>query len=135
MTANNDDLVAELERRVREKKALGLYTIDILAVDSVASETPFDAAGLARLAELVEVTPHPELARSTKPGLGGIVGRIKFALSRATSQPLAGVADETTQFHAALIPHLSLLAQEVERLRRRVSELEELESSRARRDS
>jgi hypothetical protein len=52
------------------------------------------------------------------------VGKTKSVLARATSQPLIGVADQSTAFNANLVSYLSQLAQEVARLRERVAELE-----------
>ncbi len=64
------------------------------------------------------------LVRSTKAGVGSVVGKTKGALARATSQPLLDLAVRQSQFNAALLAYLTDLAQEITSLRARVAELE-----------
>ena len=54
---------------------------------------------------------------------GRVLGRVKGGLSRATSQPLIGVADQASGFNAALIGYIAELAQEVATLRAEVDRL------------
>jgi len=119
-----DVLMAEVERRVAEKKAAGMYAIDALVSPTPSADVqPFAVGDLAELALLVDVIPDFELARSTKRGIGGIVSRLKSRLSRATSQPLIGMGDQQSQFNASLLSYLTELAQEVAVLRAEVAGL------------
>ena len=113
---NADDLIAELQERVAEKKQAGLYSLDGLAVAGSAIE-PFHAEELAELVVAAEITPDLRLAQSTKRGVGAVVGKTKSGLARATSQPLANVADQATAFNVALLGYVSALSQEVAALR------------------
>lgn len=119
-----DALMEEVRRRVAEKKASGLYSLDAL-VDMTGHPgvEPFGAAGLAEVARRVDVMPDFQLARSTKRGVGGVVSRVKTMLSRATSQPLIGMGDQQSRFNATLLSYLSELGQEVATLRAEVDEL------------
>lgn len=111
-----DALIAELQERVAAKKQAGLYSLDEIAVTESAVE-PFRAEELGELAAAAEITPDFRLAQSTKRGVGAVVGKTKSGLVRATSQPLANVADQATAFNLALLGYVSALSQEVAELR------------------
>ena len=118
-----DAVMEEIRRRVAEKKAAGLYSVDALAETGERLTPPYRADDLAEVARLSDVMPNFELVKSTKPGIGAVVGKVKSGLSRATSQPLIGVADQASGFNAALIAYVSELAQEVAVLRKELDEL------------
>ena len=118
-----DAVMEEIRRRVAEKKAAGLYSVDAVAADVAQPIEPFRADDLAEVARLADVMPNFALVKSTKPGVGAVVGRVKSGLSRATSQPLIGVADQASGFNAALIGYIAELAQEVATLRAEVDRL------------
>lgn len=113
----------DIRRRVAEKRAAGLYSVDALAADRARPIEPFRADDLAEVARLADVMPDFGLVRSTKPGVGVVVGKAKSGLVRATSQPLIGVADRASGFNAALIGYVAELAQEVASLRAEVDRL------------
>lgn len=117
-------LMEEIRKRVAQKKAAGLYSMDAL-VDMIghASMEPFAAPELAEVARRVDVMPDFQLARSTKRGVGGLVSRVKAMLSRATSQPLIGMGDQQSKFNATTLSYLSTLGQEVAVLRAEVDAL------------
>lgn len=114
----------ELHRRVAEKKAQGLYSIDALSDEIRPGPEPVDADGLARLERLVDVAPDPSVVRSTKPVIGGAVTGAKHVLVRATRQPVDDLACRATTFNGLLLHHLAGLAREVALLQARVDELE-----------
>ena len=113
-------LMDDIRRRVAQKKAAGLYSVDAVAADVAQPIEPFRADDLAEVARLADVMPNFALVKSTKPG---VVGRVKSGLSRATSQPLIGVADQASGFNAALFGYIAELAQEVATLRAEVDRL------------
>ena len=114
----------EVRRRVAEKKAAGLYSLDALADPSPTSGVePYRATDLAEIARRVDVMPDFQLAESTKRGVGSVVTKVKSGLSRATSQPLIGMGDQQSRFNALLLSYVSELAQEVAVLRAEVEAL------------
>ena len=118
------DLMAEIRSRVAAKKEAGLYSLDGFALPDGRDEEPFGVDELIMLDEVATITPDMSLVRSTKPGIGGAVGKAKGALARATSQPVLDLAVRQSQFNAALLSYLVDLAQEVTSLRARVALLE-----------
>ena len=118
------DLMAEIRGRVAAKKAAGLYSVDGFALPDGRDEEPFRVDELIMLDEVATITPDMSLVRSTKPGIGGAVGKAKGALVRATSQPVLDLAVRQSQFNAALLSYLVDLAQEVTALRARIALLE-----------
>ncbi len=119
-----DDLLRVIRERVAEKQARGLYSLDGLSVPDGRDVEPFQFQELLWLDEVADVAPDMNLVRSTKPGVGGVVGKAKATLARATSQPLLDVAARQTQFNVAVLSYLTMLGQEVEALRARVTDLE-----------
>ena len=117
-------LMDELTRRVDEKRAAGLYAVDDIREPASDPDVPYLAEQLAGVADLAEISPNLDGVGSTRRGVGMAVGKTKSVLARATSQPLIGVADQSTAFNANLVSYLSQLAQEVARLRERVAQLE-----------
>ena len=118
------DLMATVRKRVAERKAQGLYSVDGLQTSARRDVEPFRVQDLVWLEEVAEITPDMSLVRSTKPGVGMAVGKAKAALTKATSQPLLDLAVRQSQFNAALLAYITELAQEVEVLRARVAEVE-----------
>ncbi len=118
------DLMATIRARVAERQAQGLYSVDALSAPDGRDVEPFQVQDLVWLEEVAEITPDMGLIRSTKPGVGIVVGKAKSALTRATSQPLLDLAVRQSQFNAALLAYLTDLAQEVEVLRGRIDDLE-----------
>lgn len=118
------DLMAAIRKRVSERKAQGLYSVDGLRAPEGRDVEPFRVQDLVWLEEVAEIRPDMGLVRSTKPGVGMVVGKTKAALTKATSQPLLDLAVRQSQFNAALIAYITELAQEIEVLRARIGELE-----------
>ena len=117
------ELMDELRRRVDEKRAAGLYAVDEIREPASDPTEPFLAEQLAHVADLAEIAPNLTGVGSTRRGIGTAVGKTKSALTRATSQPLIGVADQATAFNAVLVSYLAQLAQEVASLRSEVDRL------------
>jgi hypothetical protein len=117
-----DALMADLRRRVAEKKARGLYSIDAVMSESPPRDEPFAVEELERLRELgvarFDMTVNP----SDKPIVGPAVTRVKGALVRGTSQPGFTLAAELNAFHAALLAYLGRLARELTDLRSALNE-------------
>lgn len=127
MDADRDDvaaLMAEIEARVAEKRAAGLYSVDALAADRPTQREPYMADDLVEVSKLAEIQPNLGLTASTKPAVGKAVGKVKEGMVRATSQPLLDLADRTTAFNVALLAYVSELAQEVAALRARVAQID-----------
>ena len=116
-----DALMADLRRRVAEKKARGLYTVDALVVDAAETVEPWRQEDLERLRALSVL--RVDLAGD---GLHQAGHRrrwsawIKRRLARSTSGPLYGLAAQENAFHAPLLAYLSQLAREVTELGHRV---------------
>jgi len=123
--ADVEALMEEVRRRVDEKRAAGLYSIDAIAADRGRKNAPFRADDLADVARLADINVDFALVKSTKAGVGALVGKTKSGLSRATSQPLLGVADQASGFNNALISYVAELAQEVAALRDELEQLRE----------
>ena len=118
------DVMDVIRERVCKKQAQGLYSLDAMRGPSARDIEPFEVTELIQLEEVAEITPDMSLVRSTKPGLGKVVGTAKTALTKATSQPLLDMAVRQSQYNAALLTYLTLLGQEVAELRVRVAKLE-----------
>jgi len=124
--SDNDvrDLMDELERRVAEKRAAGLYSVDALATRRASTTEPYLVDDLIEVANLAEITPNLGTTASTRPGaIGKAVGKAKHGLTRATSQPLLDLADRSTAFNTALLAYVTELAQEISDLRAEVDRL------------
>ena len=119
---DRDALMAAIRRRVAEKKASGAYTVDALTTPASRPGRPFQPDTLAELGRMIEVTPNLALARSSRRGVGVLVGKVKTALTRATSQPLLDTADKTSAFNALLLSYVIELGAEVERLRSAIAD-------------
>ncbi|MBM3664677.1 MAG: hypothetical protein FJW92_02640 [Actinobacteria bacterium] len=89
---------------------------------------PYLAEELAHVADLAEISPNLDDVRSTRRGVGIAVGKTKSVLTRATSQPLLGLAAQATTFNSVLVSYLSQLAQEVAALRAEVARLTDADS-------
>jgi hypothetical protein len=112
-----DALMADLRRRVAEKKARGLYSVDAVMREPPPRDEPFAVEDLERLQELGVVRYDLTVNASDKPVLGPAVTRVKGVLTRGTSQPGFTLTAELNAFHAALLAYLSRLAREVTDLR------------------
>ena len=118
-----DALMADLRRRVAEKKAKGLYGVDALVAEALDDPgEPFALEELERLRELAVQRVDIDVAVSTKPVVGGVVTRVKRLLVRGTSQPVYGLSAQQTAFNAALLSYLSALGREVGAVSRRLEE-------------
>ena len=115
--SDRDALMADIRRRVEEKKASGLYTVDALARSSRIEVAPLHPDDLAELGRMLEITPNLDLARSDRRGIGKAIGAVKHGLTRATSQPLLDAAEQTSAFNALLLAYVTELSSEVMRLR------------------
>jgi hypothetical protein len=114
---DRDALMDDIRRRVAEKKASGLYTVDALARSSHIHVEPLHPDDLAELGRIIEITPNLDLARSDRSGVGRAIGVVKHGLVRATSQPLLDAAEQTSAFNALLLAYVTELSSEVMRLR------------------
>jgi hypothetical protein len=112
--------MADLRRRVAEKKARGLYTVDALVVEATEGIEPYGQAELERLRALAVQRLDLTTSASTKPVVGGFVTRLKRMLVRGTSQPLHHVIGQTNAYNGALLGYLSQIAREVANLQRHV---------------
>ena len=110
-------LMQQIEERVAEERAAGLYSVDALQVSNARAEQPFLPDELVEVAKLAEIDPDLGVAASTKRGVGKLVGKVKSGLVRATSQPLRDAADRSTAFNLALLSYVTQLSQEVVALR------------------
>jgi hypothetical protein len=117
-----DALMADLRRRVAEKKARGLYSVDALMREPPPRDEPFAVEDLERLRELGVLRYDMSVNPSDKPLVGPAVTRVKGALARSTSQPGFTLAAEVSAFHAALVAYLGRLAREVTDLRNALQE-------------
>lgn len=115
-----DALMADLRRRVEEKKARGLYTVDALAIDATETLEPYRIEDLERLRELAVQRVDLTLSASSKPVIGGLVTRFKRLLVRGASQPMYSMAAQTSQYNASLLGYVSQLAREITFLQRQV---------------
>jgi hypothetical protein len=112
-----DALMADLRKRVAEKKARGLYSVDALVVEPPPDE-PFAIEELERLREQAVLHYDLDVNPSSKPFIGAAVTRVKRALVRGTSQPGFGLTAQANAYHAALMAYLGQLARELTELRR-----------------
>ena len=107
-----DALMADLRRRVADKKAKGLYGVDALVADALEDAGPLDAERLEALRALavqrVDLTALP----SSKPVVGDALAKVKSVMTRGVSQPLYVMAEQTNQFNGALLAYLSALARQ-----------------------
>ncbi len=113
-----DALMADIRRRVAEKKARGLYSVDALAAAAVDETGPLGADELERLRDLAVQRVDLSTTASTKPVLGPLVGQVKRRLTRAVSQPLYAMAAHASTFNAGLIGYAARLGREAAALRR-----------------
>jgi hypothetical protein len=117
-----DALMADLRRRVAEKKARGLYTVDALAIDATENVEPYRLEDLERLRELSVQRVDLSLSPSSKPLVGGLITRIKKILVRGASQPMYAMAAQSSQYNATLLGYVSQLAREITTLQRQVEQ-------------
>jgi hypothetical protein len=118
-----DALMADLRRRVAEKKARGLYSVDALMREPAPADEPFAVEDLERLRELAVIRYDLTVNPSDKAIVGPALTRVKGALARGTSQPGFTLATELNAFHAALLAYLSRLAREITDLRAELREV------------
>lgn len=114
--------MADLKARVADKKAAGIYSVDALAAPPAVEETPLLPDDLVEVAKLAEIEIDLQVAQSTKRHVGKAVTHVKGGLVRATSQPLQDLADRTSAFNLALLNYVTLLSQEVVRLRKELDQ-------------
>jgi len=128
MDADAEAMMEELRQRVEAKRAAGLYAVDDIRESPSDPRVPYLAEELAHVADLAEISPNLDDVRSTRRGVGIAVGKTKSVLTRATSQPLLGLAAQATTFNSVLVSYLSQLAQEVAALRAEVARLTDADS-------
>lgn len=116
--------MGDLRRRVAEKKARGLYSVDALMTEPASRDEPFGAEELERVRSMAVLTYDVEVEPSTKP-LGAILTRVKRALVRGTSQPGYGLAAQANAYHGALLGYLARMAREITALQYAVREAAE----------
>lgn len=108
-----DALMADIRRRVAEKKARGLYGVDALAAGSLDDTTPLAQDELERLRELAVQRVDLATTMSDKPLLGPALALVKHRLTRAVSQPLYAMAAHASLFNAAMLGYVARLGHEI----------------------
>lgn len=110
-----DALMADLRRRVAEKKARGLYQADALVSDVLDGAS--DPASDERLRASAVLRQSLEVPASTRPVVGAIIERIKGFVVRASFLNVQRVIDQQSQVNGDLIARIRLLGDELEALR------------------
>lgn len=121
---NADEMMERLRRRVAEKKAQGLYSVDVLAVDTMNPIEPLHVDDLIALQSLANVTPDFTIHPSTKPVLGRAITQGKKAVSRVTRQPVQDIALRTGEFNEALVHYVTRLSQDLAAVRAELASLQ-----------
>ncbi len=112
-----ETLMAEIRRRVAEKRAKGVYTVDALAANALDETAPLAPEELERLRDLAVQRVDFTTTASTKPIVGPAVRFLKYRLTRAVSQPLFALAAHSSQFNAGILGYAARTAREVAALR------------------
>lgn len=110
-------LMAEIRRRVAEKRAKGVYTVDALAANALDETAPLAPEELERLRDLAVQRVDFTTTASTKPLIGNAVRFVKYRLTRAVSQPLYALAAHSSQFNAGILGYAARTAREAAALR------------------
>ena len=105
--------MGDLRRRVAEKKARGLYSVDALMSEPSSRDEPFAAEDLERVRSQAVLHYDVEVQPSTKPMLGKAVSRVKSLLVRGVSQPGYSLTAQANAYNGALMSYLSRLAREI----------------------
>lgn len=111
-----DELMAELRRRVEDKKRRGIYSVDALAVDAAEGRAPFALEDLEHLRASATMRPDLDVHRSTKPVIGRVVTKVKSSLVRVSSQPTIALIQQSNTYNGHLLGYLASLGREVNRL-------------------
>ncbi len=111
-----DELMAELRRRVEDKKRRGLYSVDALAVDASEGREPFALEDLEKLRASATMRPDLDVAPSTKPLVGRLVTKVKATLVRVTAQPAVAIIQQSNTYNGHLLGYLAALGREVNRV-------------------
>lgn len=130
-----DELLARARAAVEEKTRRGVYSIDLrmrLAEPLDVRPDPSFAAGPAwnEALRTADVSADPPIV-STRPVVGALIRALKRAVSRSLRWYVGPVAAQVTSHNRAVVEVLDAhnreiveLRREVDRLRRRVVELE-----------
>jgi hypothetical protein len=130
-----ESLLARARAAVEEKTRRGIYSLDLrmrLAEPLDIRPDPSFAAGPAwdEAVRTTDVTPDPPII-STRPVIGALIRALKSAVSRGLRWYLGPVTAQVTAHNRAVMEVLDAhsreivsLRREVDRLRRRVVELE-----------
>ena len=105
-------LMAEIRRRVAEKRAKGVYTVYALAANALDETAPLAPEELERLRDLAVQRVDFTTTASTKPLIGNAVRFVKYRLTRAVSQPLYALAAHQSQFNAGILGYAARTARE-----------------------
>lgn len=108
--------MAELRRRVAEKKRQGLYSVDALAIDVAESREPFALEALEGLRASATFRPDLDVHSSTKPLVGRLVTKVKSKLVHVTSQPTLSLIQQSNSYNGHLLGYLATLGREVGRI-------------------
>lgn len=117
--------MADIRRRVAEKKAKGLYSVDALALGAADETAPLAQDELERTRDLAVQRVELAAPVTGPPVLGPLVAKVKYRLTRAVSQPLYAMTSQASSFNIALVGYVARLGREVAALRA------ELDSTRA----
>jgi hypothetical protein len=112
--------MADLRRRVAEKKARGLYSVDALMTDPPPRNEPFAAEELERVRAHAVLHYDIDVGPSTKPLIGRPVSRLKRMLVRGVSQPGYSLTAQANSYHGALMAYLGRMANEITALQEAV---------------
>ncbi len=117
--------MGDLRRRVAEKKARGLYSVDALMTEPASRDEPFAAEDLERVRSQAVLHYDVDVGPSTKPVVGKAVSRVKRLLVRGVSQPGYDLTAQANAYNGALMGYLARLAREITALREAVREATE----------
>lgn len=125
-----EEILEQIRSTVAEKKALGMYSIDALALDVVEMREPVEADQLDRARAAAAIHVEMQSVKSDKRVIGGLTTRVKRLLARSSAQPLTSAARQQTAFNASTVAYLTALGREVSAQRERIEHLEQLAASR-----
>lgn len=125
-----EEILEQIRSTVAEKKALGMYSIDALALDVVEMREPVEADQLDRARAAAAIHVEMQSVKSDKRVIGGLITRVKRLLARSSAQPLTSTARQQAAFNASTVAYLTALGREVAAQRERIEQLEQLAASR-----
>jgi hypothetical protein len=117
---NPEEAAAAAEERARQRRAAGEYA----EAERLERLDPVRHPTLDQLREWAVIDVSPDVARSTRRG-GGPITAFKRFLLRMLLQYHNELEAQTTRFNLHLLGHVGALEDRVDKLERRVRELED----------